>query len=201
MACCNNNVQGLKPTLLMILAQTILAVTNILYKLAMHDGMPVPILVAYRFIFSAAFILPLAFFIERKKRPKLTWKTIFYGFVCGLFGITRAESLLEKLGYDLCDVRLRHDEFDSGHDVHRRHLLETRKNGLEFISRKSQSLGYPNGNRWSNAPHNLQRASVEYVEHQLKPSRNFYNSSSRTKPSPERPWSRRRSTFIPRNPS
>lgn len=60
-----NNVQGLKPTLIMILAQTILALTNILYKLAMYDGMSVPVLVAYRFMLGAAFILPLAFFVER----------------------------------------------------------------------------------------------------------------------------------------
>ncbi|KVI01810.1 Drug/metabolite transporter [Cynara cardunculus var. scolymus] len=56
----------------MVAVQTTFAGVNVLYKLADNDGMKLPILVAYRFIFSTAFIVPLAIFVERKKRPKLT---------------------------------------------------------------------------------------------------------------------------------
>ncbi|XP_042023275.1 WAT1-related protein At1g68170-like [Salvia splendens] len=88
-----NNVHGLKPTFIMMLVQMILSVATICYKLAMNDGMRLPVLVAYRFMFGAAFIVPVAFFVERKTRPKLTWKTIFYGFICGLFGGSLGQNL------------------------------------------------------------------------------------------------------------
>ncbi|KAK4405083.1 WAT1-related protein [Sesamum angolense] len=88
-----NNLHGLKPTLIMVMVQAIFAVVNVGYKLAANDGMRLPILVGYRFTFGAAFILPIAFFVERKKRPKLTWKIGFYGFLCGLLG-------LERLGFN-----------------------------------------------------------------------------------------------------
>ncbi|KAL6560715.1 hypothetical protein OROGR_004274 [Orobanche gracilis] len=65
-----NNVHGLKPTLIMICVQTIFAVVNIGYKLAANDGMRLPVLVAYRFMFGAAFIVPVAFFAEREKETK-----------------------------------------------------------------------------------------------------------------------------------
>lgn len=57
--------QGLKPAAAMVLIQTAFAGVNILYKLALNDGMDVKVLVAYRYIFAAAFISPVAFFIER----------------------------------------------------------------------------------------------------------------------------------------
>ncbi|KAL0412710.1 UNVERIFIED_CONTAM: WAT1-related protein [Sesamum radiatum] len=88
-----NNLHGLKPTLIMVMVQAICAVVNVGYKLAANDGMRLPVLVGYRFMFGAAFILPIAFFVERKKRPKLTWKIGIYGFLCGLFG-------LERLGFN-----------------------------------------------------------------------------------------------------
>lgn len=49
----------------MVMVQIAFAGVNILYKLAVNDGMNLKIVVAYRFIFSTAFIAPLAFFIER----------------------------------------------------------------------------------------------------------------------------------------
>ncbi|KAG8364093.1 hypothetical protein BUALT_Bualt19G0090800 [Buddleja alternifolia] len=88
-----NNLHGLKPTLIMILVQSIFSLVTIGYKLATNDGMSLQILVAYRFMFGAAFIVPVAFFVERNKRPKLTRKIVLYGFLCGLFG-------LERLGWN-----------------------------------------------------------------------------------------------------
>ncbi|CAL9184427.1 unnamed protein product [Musa hybrid cultivar] len=85
--------QGLKPAAAMVLIQTSFAGVNILYKLALNDGMDVKVLVAYRYIFAAAFISPVAFFIERKRRPKITWKILGLTFLCGLFGATFAQNL------------------------------------------------------------------------------------------------------------
>ncbi|XP_058752236.1 WAT1-related protein At1g25270-like [Vicia villosa] len=87
-----NILQGLKPTLLMVMVQIAFAGVNILYKLAVNDGMNLRIVVAYRFIFSTAFIAPLAFIIERKKRTKMTWKILFQSFLCGLFGGSLAQN-------------------------------------------------------------------------------------------------------------
>ncbi|KAI3448291.1 hypothetical protein Pfo_004956 [Paulownia fortunei] len=91
-----SNLHGLKPTLIMVLVQAIFAVVNIGYKLAANDGMRLSVLVGYRFMFGAAFIVPVAFFVERKKRPKLTRKIVFYGFLCGLFGGSLGQNLYLK---------------------------------------------------------------------------------------------------------
>ncbi|KZV38038.1 hypothetical protein F511_13292 [Dorcoceras hygrometricum] len=92
----SNTLHEMQPTLMMILVQMIFAVVNIGYKLATNDGMNLSILVAYRFMFGAAFILPIAFLVERKKRPKLTWRIAFYGLLCGLFGGALGQNLFLK---------------------------------------------------------------------------------------------------------
>ncbi|KAF7803672.1 WAT1-related protein [Senna tora] len=79
-------VDGVKPTMLMVMVQFSFAGVNILYKLAVNDGMSLRVIAAYRFIFATAFIAPLAFFLERKKRPKMTRTILFQAFLCGLFG-------------------------------------------------------------------------------------------------------------------
>lgn len=56
---------GLKPTVVMVVVQISFAAVNIFYKLAALDGMNLTILIAYRFLFAAAFMLPLAIFFER----------------------------------------------------------------------------------------------------------------------------------------
>ncbi|WRX08599.1 EamA domain - like 4 [Theobroma cacao] len=48
--------------------------------------MSVRVLVAYRFIFATACVIPLALILERKSKAKLTWKIVFQGFLSGLFG-------------------------------------------------------------------------------------------------------------------
>ncbi|KAF4369726.1 hypothetical protein G4B88_022124 [Cannabis sativa] len=54
-----------KPALMMVVVQIAYAGVNVFYKLAANDGMNLKIIIAYRFVFSTVFILPLAFFIER----------------------------------------------------------------------------------------------------------------------------------------
>lgn len=66
-----NVVQGLKPALLMVLVQIAFAGVNVLYKLAVNNGMSLRVVVAYRFIFATAFIAPLAFILERLIIPFL----------------------------------------------------------------------------------------------------------------------------------
>ncbi|CAN6690613.1 unnamed protein product [Malus baccata var. baccata] len=88
-----NALHGLKPVLLMVVVQFAFAGVNVLYKLAANDGMNLRILVAYRFIFGTAFLLPIALFIERKNRPKLTWMVLLQGFLSGLFGGSLSQNL------------------------------------------------------------------------------------------------------------
>ncbi|KAK3142638.1 hypothetical protein QOZ80_4BG0349280 [Eleusine coracana subsp. coracana] len=67
-------VDGAKPAAAMVLVEFIFSALQIFIKLALDDGMDERILVAYRLMFAAAFLLPLAFLVERKKRPPLTMK-------------------------------------------------------------------------------------------------------------------------------
>ncbi|KAG0453500.1 hypothetical protein HPP92_024804 [Vanilla planifolia] len=86
-------VDGLKPALGMVLVQIVFAGVNIFYKLAVNDGMDMSILVAYRYLFATASLGPFAFFLERKIRPRLTWKILMQAFFCGLFGGALAQNL------------------------------------------------------------------------------------------------------------
>ncbi|KAL8553618.1 hypothetical protein ACS0TY_002068 [Phlomoides rotata] len=70
----------------MILIHFTFAIVNIGYKLALNDGMPHSILVAYKFMFGVAFIVHVSLFVERNERPRQTRKTRLYAFLCGLTG-------------------------------------------------------------------------------------------------------------------
>uniref|UniRef100_A0A803MX73 WAT1-related protein n=1 Tax=Chenopodium quinoa TaxID=63459 RepID=A0A803MX73_CHEQI len=58
-------INDIKSIIMMVTVQVSFAVVNILYKLAAVDGMNLRVLVAYRLLFAAAFIVPVAYFIER----------------------------------------------------------------------------------------------------------------------------------------
>lgn len=58
-------LEGLKPAMVMIIVQIAFGGINIFYKLAKNDGMNVKIMVAYRMMFAAASMLPLALIVER----------------------------------------------------------------------------------------------------------------------------------------
>ncbi|XP_044490874.1 WAT1-related protein At1g68170-like [Mangifera indica] len=81
-------INELKPALVMVVVQVIYAGATIFYKLAIIDGMSFSIIVAYRFIISTAIMLPFAFFVERKRRPKLNLMILFQAFLGSLFGCT-----------------------------------------------------------------------------------------------------------------
>ncbi|KAI9121847.1 hypothetical protein K1719_007237 [Acacia pycnantha] len=90
-------VDGLKPTILMVVVQLFYVWVNSLYKLVVIDGMSLRIVIVYRFVFAFAFMAPLAFIFERKKRPKMTWTILFQGLLCGLFGGTLAQTLFLEM--------------------------------------------------------------------------------------------------------
>lgn len=93
-----NVIGGLKPVAVMVIVQIGFAGINVLYKLAANHAMNLRVLVAFRFLFAAAFISPIAFFLERKSRPKLTWTVLGQAFLCGLFGGSLSQNLyLESL--------------------------------------------------------------------------------------------------------
>ncbi|KAH6827167.1 hypothetical protein C2S53_019230 [Perilla frutescens var. hirtella] len=89
-------VDGLKPVMMMVAVQLSLTGVNILYKLAGNNGMSLPVLIAYRLLFAAATVVPLALILERKSRPKLTWKIVLQAFACALFGGSLAQNLYAK---------------------------------------------------------------------------------------------------------
>lgn len=61
----SNVLHGLKPVMLMVLVQIAFTAVNVLYKLAINDGMSVKIATAYRLAFGSAFTVPLALISER----------------------------------------------------------------------------------------------------------------------------------------
>ncbi|KAF3336604.1 WAT1-related protein [Carex littledalei] len=87
------SMEGLKPVLGMILVQTVFAGMNIIYKLAIDDGMDLRILTAYRHAFATVFLVPVAFILERNSWREITWKVVMFSFLCGLFGGTLAQNL------------------------------------------------------------------------------------------------------------
>ncbi|CAN6347108.1 unnamed protein product [Urochloa humidicola] len=81
------------PVVAMVLFQVVFAGLNIFYKLAASDGMDLRVLITYRYLFASAFLVPLAYFIERSKRTKLTRRVLVLSFTCGLIGGSLAQNL------------------------------------------------------------------------------------------------------------
>ncbi|XP_051132680.1 WAT1-related protein At1g68170-like [Andrographis paniculata] len=73
-------------TMAMVIVQLIFSILNISYKLAANDGMPLHLVIAYRFLFGSVVSILLALLMERKNCSKFKLKIVFYGFICGLFG-------------------------------------------------------------------------------------------------------------------
>lgn len=61
-----NVVHEMRPLLLMIFGQIILAGMNIVFKLATSDGMNFSILIFYRCLFASVFMVPLALILHCK---------------------------------------------------------------------------------------------------------------------------------------
>ncbi|KAL6127892.1 hypothetical protein ACLB2K_071253 [Fragaria x ananassa] len=83
----------MKAVIMMVVTQILFSVMIIMYKLVAVTGANLNVLVAYRLMFSADFMVPLALIYERKSRPKLTWVVLFQAFLCGLFGAALSQNL------------------------------------------------------------------------------------------------------------
>ncbi|KAJ9703964.1 hypothetical protein PVL29_005304 [Vitis rotundifolia] len=77
----------------MVIIQIAFGGINIFYKLATYDGMSVKIMVAYRMMFAAASMVPLALMVEWKSRPKLTRRIFILSFFLGIFGGSLSHNL------------------------------------------------------------------------------------------------------------
>ncbi|WVZ24357.1 hypothetical protein V8G54_002901 [Vigna mungo] len=79
-------VRKLKAYILMVFVQFAYAAVNIIYKLAINDGMSMRVVTAYRLLFASLFTVPVALIYDRNNSSKITSKVLFLGFLCGLFG-------------------------------------------------------------------------------------------------------------------
>ncbi|KAH7667245.1 WAT1-related protein [Dioscorea alata] len=82
----NNLFQWLKPYIAMISLQFGYAGMNIITKVSLNHGMSHYVLVVYRHAFATLSIAPFALILERKVRPKITFKIFLQIFVLALLG-------------------------------------------------------------------------------------------------------------------
>ncbi|CAL5358396.1 unnamed protein product [Camellia sinensis] len=105
-----NSIKELKAAMIMVVVQIAFAVVNIFYKMAANDGMKMTVLIAYRFLFASAFILPLALFLERGAMAQnlyaqslvltsATFATAMTNLVPALTFILATSFRLERLGF------------------------------------------------------------------------------------------------------
>lgn len=64
-----DKVHGLKPVIMMVFVQIAYAGMSLFYKLASNNGMSLRVLIAYRFLFAAATVIPLALYFDRQVCP------------------------------------------------------------------------------------------------------------------------------------
>ncbi|KAG9455402.1 hypothetical protein H6P81_008306 [Aristolochia fimbriata] len=70
----------------MVAVEVAFAFVNVLIKRATDEGMPAPVFITYRFTAAAIFLATGAHFLERKTRPKLTFRIVCNIFFSALFG-------------------------------------------------------------------------------------------------------------------
>ncbi|KAL5572258.1 hypothetical protein UlMin_021855 [Ulmus minor] len=96
MRCCGQ----WEPLLTMIAINFAFAIVNLLLKKTLDEGMNNLIIVAYRQTISAIFLIPIAYFWERRSRTKLTAKILGQLFFSALIGVTLTQfSFLLGLEY------------------------------------------------------------------------------------------------------
>ncbi|WRX10555.1 EamA domain - like 10 [Theobroma cacao] len=87
MQCCGQ----WKPVAAMVAVNFALAVTNFLVKKILDEGVSHIIILIYRQAISAVFLAPIAYFWERKSRPKLTARILCHLFLAALIGATLSQ--------------------------------------------------------------------------------------------------------------
>ncbi|WOL18271.1 WAT1-related protein [Canna indica] len=88
-ACCNE----WRPVLAMLAVDAALAVINIMVKKVMEEGMNRLVLITLRQFAATLFMVPIAYFNERKTRPKLTAEICIYLFFSALLGAALMQCL------------------------------------------------------------------------------------------------------------
>ncbi|KAL6597833.1 hypothetical protein ACP70R_046638 [Stipagrostis hirtigluma subsp. patula] len=88
---------NIAPYAVSILLRLIYAVTNILTKVAFSQGTSTSVLVFYRHLIATVLLLPIAFAIERKTAPSLSFKVSLKLFVHALYGMS-ASTIIFYIG-------------------------------------------------------------------------------------------------------
>ncbi|XP_022862128.1 WAT1-related protein At4g01440-like isoform X2 [Olea europaea var. sylvestris] len=81
------------PVFIMIAIDLAFAISNILLKKVVTDGMDHLVFITYRQSISTIFLSPLAFFLERKSRPKLTSSILCHLFLSAIAGASLTQYL------------------------------------------------------------------------------------------------------------
>ncbi|XP_050216022.1 WAT1-related protein At4g08300-like [Mercurialis annua] len=77
-----------RPHLLMLLAQVGYTFLYIITEASFNHGMNPHVYVTYRHVVASVVIIPFAYFLERKKRPKLTLALFVEIFILSLLGVS-----------------------------------------------------------------------------------------------------------------
>lgn len=81
------------PIIVMLAIDFAFAVSNILLKKIIMDGMNHFVFITYRQSISTVFLAPIAFFLERNTRPKLTPRILCYLFLSAIVGASLTQYL------------------------------------------------------------------------------------------------------------
>ncbi|XP_062221317.1 WAT1-related protein At3g30340-like [Phragmites australis] len=82
-----------KPTATMLAVVVVFAVLNTLTKMAFNQGMHTTVLITLRQLTAFLFLAPIAYFRERKTRPKLTAEIFVYLFFSAVLGASLTQWL------------------------------------------------------------------------------------------------------------
>ncbi|XP_059287225.1 WAT1-related protein At3g30340-like [Lycium ferocissimum] len=81
------------PIIIMLVIDFAFAISNILLKKIIMDGMNHLVFITYRQSISTVFLAPIAFFLERNTRPKLTPQILCYLFLSAIVGASLTQYL------------------------------------------------------------------------------------------------------------
>ncbi|KAI3693734.1 hypothetical protein L1987_76686 [Smallanthus sonchifolius] len=81
------------PVLVMIAIQFTFATVNVLLKKVIVEGLDHLVFITYRLSVAAIFLVPVAFFFERKSETKLTYSIVFYLFLNAILGASLTQYL------------------------------------------------------------------------------------------------------------
>uniref|UniRef100_A0A0D9WKX6 WAT1-related protein n=1 Tax=Leersia perrieri TaxID=77586 RepID=A0A0D9WKX6_9ORYZ len=74
------------PTVSMVATNVVIAIMTALIKQALNQGMNRLVLITFRQLVATVFLGPIAYFKERKTRPKFTTEIFIYMFLSGILG-------------------------------------------------------------------------------------------------------------------